>query len=82
MGYQVADQQIYPNLNLCNIITEGVQKAKENLKHLRPGMTSEKRGKKSLNDSPIRGMSPKIPTKDVLEADTDQRIMKQKKQFE
>jgi len=59
--------------NICNILTESVSKAKEDLAHLAPGASP---GKHSTKGSPVRKTVEKA---NVL---ADQRIQKQKKQFE
>ena len=59
--------------NICNILTESVSKAKEQHAHL--GMAGGKRGK-SASNSPVRAVMPEFST-----VHTDQRILKQKKQF-
>lgn len=67
--------------NICNILTESVSKAKERYSHLAPGAESQTRHKSNSN-SPERNMQSKISRADMQSIETDQRIKKQKQQFE
>jgi len=74
--------------NICNILTESVSKAKERYKHLGPG------AKKSQGSSPQRNIAPSnqvgstsrslpgVQKSDLVNIETDQRIKKQRQQFE
>ena len=64
--------------NICNILTESVSKAKEHLAHLAPGASPPK-GRKSTNPSPERSHG---FTKNEAGVKADERIQKQKKQFD
>lgn len=63
--------------NMCNILTESVAKAREDLAHLAPGAAAH-----SASSSPVRsqgGASHKRADQAVSKA--DDRIAKQKRQF-
>ena len=59
--------------NICNILTESVSKAKENLAHLAPGASAS--AKKTTSNSPIGNNK----QSELVGLQTDQRIVKQKK---
>lgn len=70
--------------NICNILTESVAKARKRHGHLASEKRSAAGAAQSASSSPQRQMGSKrmagVGAKESLEA--DQRIMKQKKQFE
>ena len=67
--------------NICNILTESVSKAKEQLAHLGPGGSPGK-GRDSKSNSPVRSAGKGPSASEVAGVKADARILKQKKQFE
>ncbi len=58
--------------NICNILTESVSKAKQRYQHLQPGASSQQRSKMGTQASPPK------KTKEGVEIEGDERILKQK----
>jgi len=70
------NERVSQNQNIYNILTESVSKAKAGLAHLAPGASI-----RSNSNSPLR--QPKgIAKAELAGIEADQRILKQKKQFE
>ena len=67
--------RVQQDQNIYNILTESVSKAKERYQHLAPD------NKKSASNSPATKIAG-INRKDFAEVETDERIKKQKQQFE
>ena len=61
--------------NICNILTESVSKAKEQLAHLGPGGSPGK-GRGSKSNSPVRGSAAGPSVAEVAGVKADARIMK------
>lgn len=69
--------------NICNILTESVSKAKQRYQHLAPGADSQSRKISASNSPEQRNIASKIGRQtDLASLETDQRIKKQKQQFE
>ena len=70
--------------NICNILTESVSKAKERYSHLAPGADAQSRrqGNSNSNSPDQRNMRSKFGKQDQAVVETDNRIKKQKQQFE
>lgn len=67
--------------NICNILTESVSKAKEQLAHLGPGGSPGK-GRGSKSSSPVRASGAGPSAAEAAGVKADARILKQKRQFE
>lgn len=78
-GLPQAQQEKYDGFDICNILTESVSKAKQDLAHLAPGAQNLS-GKKSQSGSPVRN-SAAFALAEQKGFKADERIQKQKKQF-